>query len=397
MIQAKVIASTKEGYVADSEELFNLGGKVAGICYGRGDYFDPSVSSDEAGARRAKAVARDGHHSCFEHSYMTVEFKNIPKLIVMLLNSIGLYATSEKSARYTTMRGITDREEELYNSWQEKFKKLIAKAYPDMPEQMVEKMALENARYMLSVMVNTQLAYTTSYNNWCYLREWFKKLKAELEELDVRNCTYAIYKFYLSCCEMVDVIDSLGFSDSIKDPRNRNFEFIMGNHNIEHQYFGDTYCFLYDASLATLGQIERHRVSVCNIQTNKKPSSRYYVPAIIRGTEFEADWISDLESISDNIPQATMIKVAERGITERYAWKMRERLCGSAMNEIKDITANCLEQMVKSDNISPEIRKQSIELFTDEAGKAIPRCKTGAYVCTRKCFYGPENAISRKV
>lgn len=397
MIEARIIAGTTESSQIGIDGIFTLGGKIAGVCYGKGDYSIPSISSEEAGARRAHIVAKSGHHSCFEHGFITIEFRNIPKLIAMLLNSIGFYATSEKSARYTDMVGIDEHEEMLYNKWKIKMQDLIVKEYPEMPAQMVEKMALENARYMLSVMVDTHMVYTTSYNNWCYLRDWFRGIAKKLSKISIDEATYSIYKFYTSCLRMISILNELGISEEITDKRKRNFEFIMGGHNISHEYFGDTYCFIYDVSLAILGHEERHRVSVCNIQTDKKANNKFYVPTIIKGTELEAEWVSDLESLSDNIPQATLVKVAERGITERYTWKMQERLCGRAMNEIKDITASCLEKLVNSDKISPDIREKSVDIFTDDRGQVIPRCKTKEFTCNEGCFWGSNGAICRKV
>ena len=53
---------------------------------------------------------------CIAFSEMYL-FKNLPKIIAMLLNSLGMYATSEKSARYTIMKPETELEETLYNKW----------------------------------------------------------------------------------------------------------------------------------------------------------------------------------------------------------------------------------------------------------------------------------------
>ena len=117
MVSLKVIASTVEGVDNNTIDLYKLGGKIAGVCYMDGEYSDSKVSSDEAGLRRAKMTANNGHHSVFDHVYKTVEFKGIPKLMAMVLNSMGAYNTSEKSGRYTRMSGNTDEEMNLYNKW----------------------------------------------------------------------------------------------------------------------------------------------------------------------------------------------------------------------------------------------------------------------------------------
>ena len=160
-MEIKVIASTKPYEQVDVGELTLFGGKLAGICYMNSEFEDIIKEDVEKTLKRAKMTLDLGHHSIYDHLQLTLLFKGIPKIIAMVLNNEKFYTTSEKSARYTRMN-ISGVEAALYDKWLNIIKGLIHKAYPDIPDKLTEKLAMENARYMISVFTPTTLAYTTS-------------------------------------------------------------------------------------------------------------------------------------------------------------------------------------------------------------------------------------------
>lgn len=94
-------------------ELTILSGKFAGTCYAKEGYQTIRTQPVERAVKRAEGTAERGHHSVFQHCMVTMEIQ-CPKIIAMLLNSIGVSNTSEKSARYTKMQPQTEKEREFY-------------------------------------------------------------------------------------------------------------------------------------------------------------------------------------------------------------------------------------------------------------------------------------------
>ena len=131
-------------------------------------------STEKTNARISRTMG-SGHHSVFEHVYVSLHLENIPKLFAMVLNNEKVYVTSEKSARYTKMVA-TPKEQALYEKWIDIFEKKIRERYPDntgfMTDQKVKKLAQENARYLISVKTPTTMVYTVSYRQLNYICKW---------------------------------------------------------------------------------------------------------------------------------------------------------------------------------------------------------------------------------
>ena len=151
-----------DGYIPKME-IFS--GKAAGVCYLKGNYFTSNASVPDKAAARFDMIIPTGHHSIADHSYITILFEDIPKMTAMVLNSVGLYNTSEKSGRYTVMSSEEQAlsiNESLYYKWKEKFKELITKYDNNLAEKepkLLEKLSMENARYVLSMFALIPLWY----------------------------------------------------------------------------------------------------------------------------------------------------------------------------------------------------------------------------------------------
>ena len=111
-MKIEVIASTKPGEITKKEDFDLFSGKCAGVCY-MVDSFEALLDEPEEKTRkRILRTQKGGHHSVFDHNYVTLYLEGIPKLLAMLINNEKMYTTSEKSARYTKMK-MEGKEKEL--------------------------------------------------------------------------------------------------------------------------------------------------------------------------------------------------------------------------------------------------------------------------------------------
>ena len=59
--------------------------KMAGICYMRENFDTILKEKEENTLRRLNRVLTSGHHSVFDHFYLTFEISDIPKILAMIL------------------------------------------------------------------------------------------------------------------------------------------------------------------------------------------------------------------------------------------------------------------------------------------------------------------------
>lgn len=231
--EVKVVARTYEVAEGETAENLNndltlLSGKAAGVCYMPDDYFEDGVQNVEKAMKRAAGNSKSGHHSVYDHGHITFVIKT-NKMMCMLLNSLGVYATSEKSARYTKMQPETELELQMYEKWRNKIQTLILSKYPFTDDDILSKrlckkmgieeskavingscshikedeyletelnglkksetlpsykLAQENARYMISVFTPTTIEYTTSFRQVFLIIDYLYKLAANLDNAD---------------------------------------------------------------------------------------------------------------------------------------------------------------------------------------------------------------------
>ena len=167
-MKINITAYTKEDTTLSNEgkeQLKTFSGKQAGICYMSKQYFDSYVSDDTKASKRFPTVAGTGHHSIADHARITILLEDAPKIIAMILNSLGDYTTSEKSGRYTIMTGNSKKEQTLYTKWIPIFEKRIRELNPTIDNKTCNKLAMENARYLLSVFTPTTFGYKHLLDN----------------------------------------------------------------------------------------------------------------------------------------------------------------------------------------------------------------------------------------
>ncbi len=382
-MKVEVIASTKVGYKISKEEAVDFSGKEAGICY-LPDELDKLLNEDsEKTLKRANRTLKSGHHSVFGHVHYNLSLEGIPKILAMILNNEKVYNTSEKSARYTKMNPSKE-EKKLYEKWIEIYKKQISENSPQIDEKRVEKLAQENARYLISVFTPaTTMGYTVSFGQLNYILHWFE----DYIEKEENNEFSEKLKPYLK--EFVEQLSPLALEELNSDLKGRKISLFSGERK-RNEEFGENYCTTYLASFAQLAQAQRHRTLYYDMKLLDEP--QYYIPPVIRETKLEDEWLKDISSLKQFYPQGMLVQVNERGTLENFILKCTERLCGVAQLEIMEQTKKTLDKYLDATKVkNPEIYE---ELLPYSKGA---RCTFPGWKCTVPCVFGPKNAMTRKI
>ena len=466
------------------EELQNLkviGGKNAGVCYQKDDYFGTSVSDPVKAAPRFNQVADTGHHSIADHTQVTVLLEGISKMLAIVLNSLGCYATSEKSGRYTVMTGNSDEERQLYEKWKSIFKNRILEVKPDIDDVMLlkkfekkypdsgytvrgrrllelepkldaktdkeastyfretllqdetlpsQKMAQENARYILSVFTHsTTMKYTTSLRQWNYIYDWCINFcnkyepKADKEYIKVMAggngdvtiirksdgnvASYFEKSMYYDLLSLSNFIYETLYVEELRDFKHRRFDCMamlykdhpMNLYDLVNDKVDVTYQVSYPASFVQIAQAQRHRTlkyyMLFDIEANGDYD--YFIPPVIRGTGYEQEWLNDLKSVECFVPQATMIKIVETGTLDNFILKCEERLCGRAQLEVMEQTRDTTNRFIKAvdsgECTNPVALAYINDLHTDNGQLKTKGMLLGS--CRESCMWGCSSALDR--
>ncbi|MDR0948214.1 MAG: FAD-dependent thymidylate synthase [Lachnospiraceae bacterium] len=430
MQQITMVARTFE--VTDSqdlkEDMILLSGKAAGVCYMPDDYMDKGIQDIDRARKRAEATARSGHHSVFDHGHLSF-ILHTNKMMAMILNSVGLYTTSEKSARYTRMQPQTQVEIEIYEKWNVLLTEAILREYPDMLRKEASKLAMENARYLISVFTPTIMEYTVSYRQAHLLVAYLQRLSTSCEKLTdpfhVRIGGDAVELATLLAQQLGDF--------SLSDSKNQQFRFLeypinpQGN-STKREVIGDSYTMVYRCSFAALAQLQRHRSLRYSMLFDGQPTGNgWVVPAIVLHAGMVPEWNADMERLSFCYPQGLLVRVTEQGIFEDFALKCKERLCGRVQLEAMNTTIDAVRKFLshrdwlcetnqllldsmtgvnRSDSSSDLALSESEGIVAHEfieqqenfvLGVPYPRCCFHDYTCTQGCRWGAKEAFTRLV
>lgn len=375
-------------------ELETFSGKNAGICYMKEQYFDSYVSDPEKAKTRFDRVIGTGHHSIADHVFITVLFEDIPKITAMILNSLGFYNTSEKSGRYTVMNS-SGMNKVLYEKWKAKFVELITKYDCTIDDRLKEKLAMENARYMLSVFTpSTTMSYTLSLRMWSYLVCWLRDYLETADESTefnkrVKKCLNDLY---------LQILATKCYSTQIVDNKNRKLNFLsyQVGYSIakSDECLKESYTLKYRASFACLAQLQRHRTIDYFMCFNGNVFD-YYVPELIKheGKDLTEEWLTDLHSIWDTYPNATLVDVVEQGTITNFMLKCDERLCGRTQLETFHNVRTQLFKLSRSWDKS-EFYMSELEKHI-QAGNVIMKC--GRVKCAEPCHWGGNKAQTKLI
>lgn len=449
-----------------NSDLTLLAGKAAGVCYMPDDYFENGVQNEEKALARATSTSKSGHHSVYDHGQITLVVTT-NKMMAMILNSLGVYATSEKSARYTKMQPETELELELYNKWTDKIQELIIEKYPDTDDDILNtrlckklgidktvliknnkisvslnnfdhlcnedklldvynilaelkksdtlpsrKLAMENARYMISVFTPTTMLYTMSFRQMHLIIDYLYKLEVNCKDL-LDNFSTKLYNY---CKELREEFERVLGEQRIYENKNQYIRFLEYQHKSDlvgitnrkklavvedeetrlkmltkgkKEVIGDSYTLVYGGSLAMLAQAQRHRTIRYTMYLKEAGQFGFYIPPILRNTELAKEWTEDIKSVAYCIPQGTMVRITEQGIFEDFVLKCKERLCGRAQLEIANITKENMEKFIDNcDNLSG-LNQLLLDSVTSD-DEVIPRCMFSDFRCTEGCKWGAK-------
>lgn len=386
-MEIKIIATTSTDYknFENSEQYNIFSGKVAGVCYMPNTFDDLINESQEKTLKRCNLTKNNGHHSVFDHEYISLYIDQIPKLLAMILNNEKMYTTSEKSARYTIMTNCSTVEKKLYNKWYEIFVDTITKKYggtsPFFDEKRIKKLAQENARYFLSIYTPTSMVYTTSYRQLNYIAHWLTQLENNENVYLQKLSSYG--KIFVEKLKEFNLIDSA----LLDDRKYREFS-LFANRDRQEE-FGENYCTTYLGSFASLAQAQRHRT--LNYEISPLTTPKFYIPEIIKNDKnLCQQWLNDMDKVKDIHPQAELIKINERGTVENFILKTKERLCSFAQLEIMRQTEDTLKKY--HDTTTNTLVKHYLEKYLKGA-----RCTSGEFKCDQPCMFKEGITLEREI
>lgn len=379
----------------NTKEVLNLSGKIAGVCYDKEGFNHLINEPQEKTDRRIFMTLNNGHHSVYDHTYINFNIQNIPKILAMVLNNEKQYTTSEKSARYTKITPgedslITKEEVNLYNKWLGLFESKIAKEYGNVLSSLkIKKLAQENARYLVTVFMPTQMIYTTSLRQINYMASWI----ASYIEDNKNNLNDFESKLSKAMGEFLKELERLNVlvPELMSNEKHRKLSLFGSNLEQISELFSNVYETTYMGSFASLAQAQRHRT--LDYQMEMLDKKEYYVPPILENDSYLKDeWLEDINKVGWVIPQGELILISEMGKYEDFILKCKERLCSAAQVEIMHQTRDTLARYKKyledhNNALASDIVKYSHG----------PRCTFPDYECPSDCKLGPVKKLDRRV
>ena len=393
----------------DKQEAIKLSGKIGGICYDEEGFEHLTNEPLIKTLKRVDMTLNHGHHSVYDHIVINFNFQNIPKILAMLINNEHQYTTSEKSARYTRIckspifqksdettenekmsnLQITGKEVDLYNKWLEIFKVKIKEQYGDFyNDSKILKLAQENARYLITVFMPTQMIYSTSLRQINYLASWMQDyiLNENVDNLFQRKLVSSMDEFLARLKEINVLEDGL-----MKNEKQRHFSLFAKDLEKKEDFFGDVYSTTYKTSFAELAQAQRHRT--INYQMQFLNNNEYFIPLIIKDDDvLKEEWLKDIRSLKSINPQGELILVNERGIFENFILKCKERLCTEAQLEIMLQTRETLLKYKEALEKNGNPLAKDIEKYSHGA-----RCTFPDFSCTSDCKFVEGKTLIRKI
>ncbi len=385
--------SQKDG-TYNKDEAIKFSGHVAGICYAKDGYDQIKNEPLKKTEARVDLTINNGHHSVYDHPVISFYFENIPKILAMVLNNEKQYTTSEKSARYTPVKRtegsiITEQEQDLYNKWKDIFKYKIGKRYSSVfDEKKIDKLAQENARYLVTVFMPTKMVYTTSLRQINYIASW---MKIYIDTIDHSNVFQS--KLAEAMCEFIEELRRVNVLDErlMSNEKYRLLSLFGKNLDQKEEHFGDVYSTLYKGSFAQLAQAHRHRTLDYQIELTSE--KEFFIPPIIQdNNELVEMWLYDMHRVEEVNPQGELVKIYERGTYENFILKCKERKCSNAQLEIANQTEATLIKY------SEELKKKNSPLYDDiKQYMCGARCTFPDFVCTQKCGFAEGVQLTRKI
>lgn len=378
----------------NQEEAIKLCGKIAGVCYDKEGFNHITNESEEKTLKRVDMTLNNGHHSVYDHITLNLNLQNVPKILAMVLNNEHQYTTSEKSARYTPVvrkEGsiITLEEERLYNKWIDIFKVKIKDQYGNVyNDSKIQKLAQENARYLVTVFMPTTLIYSTSLRQINYIASWMEDyiMNHNCNDIFEAKLAHVMNEFINQLSDRNILVEGL-----LKNEKERSLSIFEKDLDKKEEYFGNVYSTNYMGSFAQLAQAQRHRT--LDYQMEMLSEKEYFVPPIIADDQMLVDeWLGDMQIVKGINPQGELIKINEIGKYEDFILKCKERLCSAAQLEIMMQTRATLLKYKKALEEANSPLAIDIEKYSHGA-----RCTFPDYTCSSDCGFKEGKTLTRKI
>lgn len=374
------------------EAAINFGGRIAGICYDKEGYSHLENEKEEKTIRRVNMTINNGHHSVYGHTSISFDIKNLPKALAMVLNNEHEYTTSEKSLRYTPVINndvISYDEYKLYYKWLDIFKTKIKEKYGDyFSDYRISKLAQENARYLVTVFMPTEMIYTTSLRQINYIASWMEDY---IREADMDNLFERKLSMYMD--DFINSLDDLNVLDDrlMNNEKKRKLSIFGENLASKSDYFGDVYSTVYTGSLAEYAQAQRHRT--LDYQLEFTNGRHFFIPPIIKDDEILVyEWLNDMHLVGEVIPQGELVYINEIGKYDDFILKCKERLCTASQLEIMKQTRETLLKYKKYLEDSNNPLAGDIEKYCHGA-----RCTFPDFSCSEDCKFSEGKRLIRKI
>lgn len=360
-------------------------GKIANTCYMKGNFEEVFNQPKEKAEKRAISCSENGHHSVFDHMVVTLQIEGINKITAMVLNCIGMYATSERSGRYCEFKGFCDRDETLYTKWKEKILNILKDSETLTPFEK-EKIANENARYFISSFAeNTEMIYTINIRMLSYFLEWSSLVTNYVDTNDLEDWKK---EFYFSLSNQLNELSTLIRKEvfdhyhisPLLDNKGGKFDFLTDllDESIPREFLNTSQFYGYpdEMSIVCLGHKVRSRVLDIRFALKKTPT--YYVPSLIDTLNLADEWLEDMRSIEDLYPQGLEVITYECGSKVKFfRYQVTERLCNHTLNE------TCQQVLRQANFIHTCKDSKYINSFFNEDGSVKTKCQLGK--CTTPC------------
>jgi hypothetical protein len=263
------------------------------------------------------------------------------------------------------------------------------------------KLAQENARYMISVFTPTSMIYTVSYRQAMLTSQYLDRLVTDCKSLSDRFSV----RISKEAQTLSTALQAAIGGNVIEDNKDQYLRFLPYQHSgYEYEalrktdYFGDSYTSTREMSMACLAQAQRHRTLRYTMYLQKPGQFGFYIPKIISESGMTLEWLNDMRSVEEIIPQGTLVRVTEQGIFEDFVLKCKERMCGRAQLEILKDTESLIYQFVKyKANLSMENKEILKDIFNYNTVCANARCKYSGFNCAEPCRWGAKHATTRYI
>ncbi len=306
-------------------------------------------------------------------------FEGIPMIIAMIiLNELNLGAS-----RFSFRVNPSESEKKLYMKWLEIFKDQIYHCYPKLDSETIDNLATENASYLISVFSPVTISCDMSPQQWVSL------VSAAESYIQMAHVTSFTFKVKQALRDFMSCQPDINLEGVEVSRTSHNFSLFAVRRTMPEDW-NESYCTTYRTSFLSLfqsymGETIRYEMSLPYDQ-------KFFLPPLFEYTKYESEWLSDIESISDNYPLGMLVDVIEKGSCEEFLKKCTNDFCGYSHLETMLRTQATMRKYVSATKDSKPRIYSRLEPYSHGA-----RCTFPNQTCANPCIFGGKKAMTRVV